>query len=91
MSLDTAIAVLGTEIAAYQQGTSTQPSEGTADWYLLRAKSLGLSCLKRQKQLQIENDPGACERHYKAASSATKELGVPPAPVIVPETIPDAG
>lgn len=51
MSLERAIATLEAEVAGFKQGTPDQPREGTEGWYVLRAKSLGLSLLKRMRKI----------------------------------------
>ena len=80
MSLDRAIVVLGEEVALFGQGTSAEPSDGSADWFVLRAKTLGLSYLKRIKQLEIERDAAATERFYRRSVSNIKLTEVPPPP-----------
>ena len=67
MSIARAIEQLEADIATYGQGTNLQPAEGSAAWHILRAKSLGLSYLKRAAQLKLEGDPAATERFYRAA------------------------
>lgn len=87
MSLDRAIAQMEAEVAGFKQGTPDQPAEGTADWFLLRAKAIGLSNLRRMKQLEVGSDPAAAERYYRKCTSALKDLEVPPAEVIQQEVI----
>ncbi len=88
MSIDVAITNLQAEVDSFQQGTKLQPKNGTADWFRLRALSLGLSHLKRIKQLGVHSDPEAAERFYRACSNTFKSTEVPPADVIVKETVP---
>lgn len=77
MSLDAAIKVLEAEVSAFQQGTKHQPKEGSADWYLLRARALSLSHLKRMQQLNLQGDIAAAERHYRKCSNLVKGADVP--------------
>lgn len=70
--LDAAIAVLEEEIASFQQGTKDQPKEKTTDWFLLRAKSLGLSSLKTMAARQLADDPVGAERFHCNASKYRK-------------------
>jgi len=72
MSLAHAIEQLEAEVAAFKQGTSEQPKEGTTDWFVLRAKSLGLSFLKRTQQAAVEDSPQAAETLYRRCSRAIK-------------------
>jgi hypothetical protein len=76
MSLDKAIEILQKEVEAFGQGTSGQPKDGTAEWFLLRAKSNGLSFLKRLKQLGIEESPAASERFSREIKRFVKLEGV---------------
>jgi len=89
MSLDRAILRLTEEIAEYQHGTPQAPKEKTVDWFLLRAKSLGLTCLRRMQQLQVEEDVAGAERFYRACAKSFKMLEVPPPIEVVRETIPE--
>ena len=72
MSLDAAIAQLEVETALYAQVTQQQPGEGTQEWFVLRAKALGLSCLRRMKQLGVGDSPRSAELFYREASKYTK-------------------
>lgn len=85
MSLDRAIEQLQAEVDTFQQGTQNQPKEGTVEWFLLRAKALGLSQLKRMKQLGTEGNAAASERFYRACNSTFKQLDVPLAVEVTPE------
>lgn len=80
MSLAAAIAQLEAEVLDFGQGTARQPKEGTADWFLLRAKSMGLSSLKRAQQLRLDS-PASAERYFRASSRLLKhevEVGSEP-------------
>ncbi len=83
--LDAAIAVLSAEINALMHANrpSTAGADlntGSTDWWLLRAKSLGLSSLRRMAQLELHGDPVAAERYHRAAESHHVRLEVPPPP-----------
>lgn len=71
MSLPSAIAQLEAEVEDYGHGTPRGPKEGTSDWFLLRAKRLALSSLRRASQLQL-NEPAAFNRHYRAVGKLLK-------------------
>ena len=73
MSCRSAIALLAAEIEALGHGTSRAPKTGTADWYLVRAKALGLAALRQMQALGIEDDPTACDRLYKSLVREGKE------------------
>lgn len=88
MSLDTAIVTLEADVAAYRPGTSQAPKERTADWWRLRALSLGLSCLKQMRQLKVEEDAAAAERFYRACSKNFKNMAVPPEELVEREVPP---
>jgi hypothetical protein len=84
VSLDRAIEQLQAEVTAYGQGTLTQPLPDTTEWFLLRAKTLGLSSLKRMRQLGVELDSSAAERYYRKSSKAVKaEEPGPPQEVVI--------
>ncbi len=70
ISLERAIATVEGELTALGLGTKDQPKEGTEGWYLLRAKSLGLSFLRQIRQ--VESNPAALERHFKKATLEVK-------------------
>ena len=74
MSLDRAIEQLQTEVTSYGHGTPTQPKPESAEWFLLRAKTLGLSALRRMKQLGVAGDPAAAERYYRRSSNEVKAV-----------------
>lgn len=57
--LDPAIALMELEV-----GKLAQAREGTSQWALLQAKSLGLSFLRRAKQLGLE-EPGAMDAYRR--------------------------
>ena len=63
--LEAAIAVLEEEVASFQQGTKTQPLVKTTDWFLLRARALGLSTLRTMRARALEDDPVGAERFYR--------------------------
>lgn len=71
-AIDDAIARLQQEVVSFNQGTAQQPKEGTPEWFLLRAKSAGLSMLKRLRQLGCQNDAAASERYYRTCSAVLK-------------------
>lgn len=84
MSIERAIVELEEQIAQYQPGTKQAPKEGTSEWFLLRAYALGLTHLRRIKQLGVESDVAASERFYRGASKTFKNMAVPdPVPVEV--------
>ena len=82
MSIEQAIINLQAEVDSFAQGTEQQPKEGTVDWFRLRALSLGLTHLKRVKQLGVHNDPAAAERLYRTSNKTFKLTEVPPAPMV---------
>lgn len=88
-SLPNAIAELEAEIASFNQGSKAQPKDGSTEWFLLRAKAVGIAYLKRVEQLGIAHDAGACERVYKKCSVVFKSAEVPAAPEVDRETLPD--
>lgn len=88
MSLEAAIARMEEEVDSFAQGTKTQPKPGTPDWFVLRALALGLSHLKRMRQLSLDTDPPAAERHYRECQALLKQIDVPPAEEIAPEAPP---
>ena len=70
MSIDAAIALLDAEVQGLQPTparAATPAWAGSSDWFLLRAKSLGLSSLRRMKQLGVDVDPPASERFHRTA------------------------
>lgn len=76
-ALEAAIEVMAAEVAAFQQGTKSQPAEKTTDWFLLRAKSLGLSSLRTMKAQQLDEDPVGAERFHRTASIHMKKPDEP--------------
>ena len=90
MSLVAAIVALQEEIDSFNHGTQQQPKEGTTAWFMLRAKSIGMSYLKRLEQLGVENNPAASEGVRREAGKLLKRTEVPPEPLIVKETLPPA-
>lgn len=91
MSLDRAIAQMEELISSFQNGSVQASREGTVDWFLLRAHALGLSSLRRMKQLEVGETPAAAERFYRGCSSTFKKLQVPDPVEIAREEIPLAG
>lgn len=80
-ALDSAIDSLRAEVEAFHPAhAAARPAAGTTDWFLLRAKSLGLSSLLRMRQLGL--DPAAAERYHQAAEKHHTRLA-PPAPIVV--------
>lgn len=72
MSLHQAIKQLEAEVGEFRQGTPSAPKEGTADWFLLRAKSLSLSTLRRADQMMLAGNPAAAERFFGACGRLLK-------------------
>lgn len=72
MSIELAFSQLEKELTARGQGTPTQPKMGTADWYSLRALSLGLSCLRQMQLRGIASDEKLCERFYRDCLKSMK-------------------
>lgn len=72
MSLQRAIEQLQAEIDEYGQGTAQTPKEGTDDWYILRAKSVGLTFLKRVNQLRLDPNLAAVERFFRRFGNGIK-------------------
>lgn len=87
--LEAAIAALEEEVEAFNQGTNQQPADGSSDWFVLRAKALGLSQLRRMAQLGLHGDPAAAERFYRSCAKTFKKLDVPDPVEVVRETLPD--
>lgn len=69
--IDDAIAILEAEVAAFGQGTKDQPAEGTPEFFILRAKSVGLSML-RSMQARGLDSPSRVESFYKATLRSAK-------------------
>ena len=82
-ALEIAVEEMQEEVDSFQQGTAAQPKDGSTEWYLLRAMTLGLAYLKRLNQLGVGNDPRACERVYLRSSAHFKAAEVPPEPDVV--------
>jgi hypothetical protein len=87
-AIDRAIAQLQEEVDAYHQGTAQAPLEDSPEWFVLRAKSLGLSHLKRARQLGAHEKPAAAERFYRACSKTFKTLEVPDPVEVLREVAP---
>ena len=86
--IEQSIGDIQAEIEAFNQGHSTQPAGGTAEWFRLRALVLGLTFLQRAKQLGVDGDPAASERLYRACYKAFNLTELPPAAEIVREVVP---
>lgn len=69
--LSLAIQELQAEVDAFGQGTKTQPKEGSPEWYILRAKSCGLSMLKVMEKHCLPTIK-AQDTYYKAATKYLK-------------------
>jgi hypothetical protein len=65
MSLQRAIEQLQAEVDAFNQGTPSQPKDGTTEFFLLRAKALGLASLKQMEKGGVEGNIAAAERLYR--------------------------
>lgn len=89
MALDNAIKVMQEDVDSYNQGTNQQPAEGSTEWFVLRAKALGLSHLKRLAQLKLHGDPTGANRFYQACSKQFKLLDVPDPVLVDREKLPD--
>ena len=72
MSLHAAIKTLEMEVFDFRQGTVNAPAEGSQDWWLLRAKSMALSSLRRAEQMALENNPRGGERFFNSCSKLLK-------------------
>lgn len=72
MSLAQAITQLQAEVTSYGQGTLTQPLPRSTEWFLLRAKAVGLSLLKQLQQDGVELDLVGAERRYLSMLRAAK-------------------
>lgn len=72
--LDDAIDILGAEIAAFNQGTQAAPRPSSPEWYVLRAKTLAVSHLKRMRQLGLDQDQDgrSAESFYRKTSQTIK-------------------
>lgn len=70
--LTNAIALLTEEVSV--QGTPQQPKDGTTEWYLLRARAIGLSWLKQQAQLDLGEDFVAADQHFQRVTRNLKGL-----------------
>lgn len=67
-ALDEAVALMGTEVAAYNVGTKKQPLESDPEFFVLRAKSIGLTMLKVMQQRGL--DARRAEGYYKTCRTA---------------------
>lgn len=59
------------------------------EYYLSRAKVLGMTYLQRCKQLGLDTDLAAAERYQNACTKNCKSSQVPLPPAIERETLPD--
>lgn len=80
--LQTAIDLQAAEIEAFGQGTAKQPPNGSTEWFLLRAATIGMAYLKRVVELDIEQDYSASERLYRAQLPLVKKAPLPPKPEV---------
>lgn len=71
--LESALSELETQLSRFGQGTPRQPAEGTRDWYLLRAFSIGLSHLRSLQSAGLEHDHAGAERAYRRILRENKE------------------
>lgn len=71
-AIDQAIAELGNEIAEFKHGTLDQPDEGSSAWFLLRAKTLAMTYLKRLGQTGAHGSAKASEQLFKQCTKAFK-------------------
>lgn len=83
MSLDKAIELLETEISALGQGKKDQPKEGTPEWYVLRAKGVGLTFLRHAKANGRDASNPEFQRFYRKFSKEVKA----PSPLDVPADV----
>lgn len=72
MSLSAAIKALEAEVTDFRHGTPNAPAEGSQDWWLLRAKSLALSSLKRADQMALGGNPRGGERFFSSCGRLLK-------------------
>ena len=75
--LDTVIADMEAEVAAFKHGTSEQPKDGTREWFRLRGVVIGLAYMKRLRALGLADDPPAADRVYREASKVFKAAEEP--------------
>jgi hypothetical protein len=72
MSLQKAIEVIEAELK--DQGTARQPADGTVEWWLMQARALGLSWLRRAGQLELGDRIPAASEHYRKAGKYLKAI-----------------
>lgn len=72
--LDDAIDLLSAEIAVFNVGTQAAPRPSSPEWYVLRAKTLAVSHLKRMRQLGLDQDQDgrSAEAFYRRTSQTIK-------------------
>lgn len=73
MSLIAARTRAQVEFDDFAAGTPQAPTEGSSDWYYLRALGLALSTLKRAEQLAV-TDPTSFERFIRRAANDVKAV-----------------
>lgn len=71
--LEIAISDLEKALGSLGLGTPRQPTEGTRDWYLLRAYGAGLSSLKALQVSGLESDHAGAERAYRRILGENKQ------------------
>lgn len=54
------------------QGTENSPQDLSVEWWILRARALGLSWLRTQARLEHSDRAPAAERHYRASAQLLK-------------------
>lgn len=67
-----AIDLLAAEVDSFGQGTPAQPKDHTPEWFLLRAKSLGLAYLRQASLTGAHNSPVAATALYKKGLQGIK-------------------
>lgn len=87
--LDSALGELESQISKFNHGTKAQPKEGTQEWFMLRALSLGRSYLRRCVQLELHRDSPAAERFQRACAGHFKTVEIPPPAEVEREKLPD--
>ena len=64
-NLEAAIAELQAQFDRFEPGTPNAPKEGSTEWFLLRASTLGLGYAKRVMAIGAADDPLAADRIYR--------------------------
>lgn len=70
--LEDAIAQLEAELTDLKLGMKEQPKDGTAGWFTLRGKALGLSLLRSMKARSLEGDCTQADAFYKTCRREMK-------------------